>query len=76
MRKLLLLAIFTIGVFSTYSCRDMEELNISEAYANSNVKIMNVELVISNKNDSIKIGGSPKDPVKWGVVKDSLDVKE
>ncbi|MFB9121676.1 hypothetical protein ACFFUE_10815 [Bergeyella porcorum] len=78
MRKLLLLAIFTIGVFSTYSCRDMEELNISEAYANSNVnvKVMNVELVISNKNDSIKIGGSPKDPVKWGVAKDSLDVKK
>lgn len=76
MRKLLLLAIFTIGVFSTYSCRDMEELNISEAYANSNVKVMNVELVISNKNDSIKIGGSPKDPVKWGAVKDSLDVKK
>lgn len=76
MRKLLLLAIFTIGVFSTYSCRDMEELNISEAYANSNVKVMNVELVISNKNDSIKIGGSPKDPVKWGVVKDSLNVKK
>ncbi|WP_327985377.1 hypothetical protein [Bergeyella porcorum] len=76
MRKLLLLAIFTIGVFSTYSCRDMEELNISEAYANSNVKILNVELVVSNKNDTVKTGGNPKDPIKWGAVKDSLDVKK
>ncbi|WOC53167.1 hypothetical protein BPO_p0084 (plasmid) [Bergeyella porcorum] len=54
----------------------MEELNISEAYANSNVKILNVELVVSNKNDTVKTGGNPKDPIKWGAVKDSLDVKK
>lgn len=76
MRKLLLMMIFTIVIFSTESCRDMEELNISEVYANSDVKEIDMKFAASNKNDSIKMEERPKDPIKWGVVKDSLGIKK
>lgn len=70
------MSIFTAVVFSTKSCRDVEELNASEIYESNNIKIMDGKFTLSNKTDSVKIGDHPKDPIKWGIVNDSIKRKK
>ncbi|MDY3363741.1 hypothetical protein JSO61_007330 [Riemerella anatipestifer] len=77
MKKILLMSIFTVGVFSMESCREADELNISEIYESNNTKVMDGKFTVSIKNNSTKEGEHPKDPVKWGVVvQDSIKIKK